>query len=344
VAAFLFFKSLKHFSGPVNEELSDNYYYNKNKSAIHYSPMGNWFELGNTKMDADVESFEVLSRDYGKDKNRIYFKANDITDEVDYASFRVKDRYAFDQEHVYRAYDHMPYNFSEDSSPKETLLIIEGAKPASFENINYDWNKDDKLYFYNCKAVDVDYASFEILNEVCSKDKNRVYLHRSDEIIASSIDVASVKAINEHYIADKDWLYFFQSWEEESEKALIKIPLKDPESIKILKHDYMLVDDGVYYKNVLMPMADRATFKLWEDSYYGVDKNHVYYCEMPIEGADLETFHVFKYQAYTKDKNNAYFSGKIMEGVDLESFGPKEGGGLFKDKNHIYRGDEIVSD
>jgi hypothetical protein len=346
LVGFLLFTSCKHFSGAVNIDLSDSYYYNRKKSAIQYSPMGNWFELGNTKMDADVASFEVLERDYGKDKDKIYFKESDISNEVDYATFRAKERFAFDQKHVFVAYEHLPYALREDISSSKKLFIIEGANPENFETINYDWSKDDKLYFYSYQAVEVDYASFEILNESSSRDKDKVYLHQKNGIIASTIDVASVRAIDGHYIADKDNLYSFERWEEDSEKAFTTIPLQDYKTIKVLEHDYLLVDDRVYFNNMLVPMADRATFKLWNDTYYGVDKNHVYYCKMPIEGADLETFHVFTYQAYAKDKNNAYFAGKAMEGVDLESFGPKEenGSGLFKDKNHVYRGDEIVND
>lgn len=346
IAGFFFFTSCKHFSGPVNNELSDNYYYNGKISAIQYSPMGNWFELGNTKMEADVATFEVLDRDYGKDKDNIYFKAIDITSEVDHATFRAKERFAFDHNQVYVAYDHLPYELREDASPTKNLLVIEGADPESFENINYDWNKDDKTYFYNYQAVEVDHASFEILNEAASKDKNTVYFHRKNDIIASSvIDVASVKSIDAHYIADKDRLYSY-NLEEDIEKALTTFPVRDNETIKILEHNYMLIDSGVYYDNILMPMADRATFKIWKDTYYGADKNYVYFSEKPIEGADLETFHVYSYQAYTKDKNNAYYNGKIIEGVDLESFGPKEEGGfgLFKDKNHTYSDDEIVTD
>lgn len=347
VIALLFFKPFKRFSGHVNEALSDNYYYNGNKSTIQYSPMGNWFELGNAKMDADVASFEVLDSDYGKDKDKIFFKSIDVSSEVDYATFRAKERFAYDQDHVYVAYDHLPYGLREDISPTKTLMVIEGADPVSFENIDYDWNKDDKTYFYNYQAVQVDRASFEILNEAASKDKYTVYFHRKNDIVASSaiIDVASVEAINEHYIADKDLLYSYNYLAEDSEKAMTTFPVRDAETIMVLEHNYMLIDDGVYHDNKLMPMADRATFRIWKDTYYAADKNHAYYSEKPIEGADVETFHVFSYQAYTKDNNNVYFSGKKMEGVDLATFGPKEDESFFyKDKNHTYSDDEIVTD
>ncbi|MDO6761438.1 DKNYY domain-containing protein [Tamlana sp. 2_MG-2023] len=345
-SAFLF-KSCKRFSGHVNENLSDNYYYNGDKSAIQYSPMGNWFELGNTKMEADVSSFEVLSNDYGKDKSKIFFKSVDVTSEVDYVSFYVEDRFAFDQNHVYVAYEHMSYALRDDLSSEKTLFVIERADPESFENIDFDWNKDGKTFFFKYQAVDVDYDSFEILNEASSKDKNTVYFHNKNDIIASAvIDVSTVRVINAHYIADINGVYSYNFMEEDAEKALTTFPVRDLESIKVLKHNYLIIDDAVYYDNILMPSADGATFHLWKDTYYGADKNQVYFLETPIEGVDVETFHVFEYRAYSKDKNNAYYNGKLIKGVDLATFGPEssEGFGLFKDKNHVYDGDEIVTD
>lgn len=345
LAGFLLFTACRPFSGPVDEALSDNYYYNRDKSAIQYSRMGNWFELGNTKMNADVASFEVLGLEYAKDKDRVYYKAEDITAEVDHATFRVVDYIGYDKSHVYVAQEFAHGRMSEKPMPKETMLKIEGANPDTFEFIDYDWSKDDKLYFYNYKAIAVDYASFEILNDVSSKDKNTVYLHKQDEIIPSSIDVASIQVIDDHYIADKDYLYSYSNWLEDMEEALIKIPVKNLESISVMKHDYLLVDDKVYHNNQLMPMADRGSFKFWKDTYYGADKNHIYYLGKPMEGVDMETFHVYEYQAYTKDKNNAYFDGQVLEGVDLATFGPKDADGLlFKDKNHVYRGGEVVTD
>lgn len=345
LAGFLLFSACRPFSGPVNESLSDNYYFNRDKSDIQYSPMGNWFELGNTKMNADVASFEVLGSEYAKDKNKVYFKDKDITAEVDPTTFRVVDHIGYDQSHVYVAQAFVHSRFSDKPKPKNTMLRIEGANPDTFEVIDYDWSRDDKLYFYNYQAVAVDHASFEILNTICSKDKNSVYLHNQEEIRTSSIDVASIQVVDEHYVADKDYLYSYSNWIENMEEALLKIPVKDFETITVMKHDYLLVDDRVYHDNQLMPMADRASFKLWKDTYYAADKNHIYYAERPIEGVDLETFHVYDYQVYAKDKNQVYYDGKVLEGVDLETFGPKDADGLlFKDKNHVYRGNEIVTD
>ena len=78
------------FSGPVNKELSDSYYYSYNTKKIRYSPMGNWFSLGNSLIEqADVDTFEVLSRDFARDKNHIYFRSDIISNQVAYATFEV---------------------------------------------------------------------------------------------------------------------------------------------------------------------------------------------------------------------------------------------------------------
>ncbi|AZQ63191.1 hypothetical protein EI427_13360 [Flammeovirga pectinis] len=340
------FTACMPFSGPVNKTLSDSYYYNRTKDAIHYSPMGNWFELGNTKMNADVGTFEVLSQKYGKDKNNIYFKSIAITNEVDYSSFRVQEHLVYDKNNVYIPFDDLRLNSTYSNDSSKQLLEIKGANPSTFENIDYNWNKDDKLFFYNYLPVDVDYATFQILNEVGSKDKNNVYLHKDNEIIISVIDIESVKAIDDHYLVDKDNVYSFKGWIENSEDALTILPIINSKTLKVLEYDYLLVDDKVYHENILIPNADRASFKFWNNTFYGSDKNTIYYLGTPIVGVDLATFFVYKYQAYSKDKNNAYYEGNKIEGVDLATFGPKDedGIGLFKDKNNTYRGNEIVND
>ncbi|MEL0647906.1 hypothetical protein V6248_10780 [Pseudoalteromonas agarivorans] len=62
------------FSGAVNSELSDSYYFSLGRKEIRYSPMGNWFALGNELvLGADPEIFMCSQRKYdAKDKNGFY--------------------------------------------------------------------------------------------------------------------------------------------------------------------------------------------------------------------------------------------------------------------------------
>lgn len=127
LAGVSLFVACNPFRGPVNKTLSDSYYYNRLKNAIHYSPMGNWFALGNTKMAANVETFEVLDRDFGKDKDKIYYKDKDITHEADYATFRALDGKGYDKDHVYVTLNPIEHRlkkgFKQEKSPIQFLDV-----------------------------------------------------------------------------------------------------------------------------------------------------------------------------------------------------------------------------
>lgn len=93
--------------------------------------------------------------------------------------------------------------FYQDSIPTE-------ADKNSFEELPYNWARDNKDYFYLGKTVsEIDYASFEILESYYSKDKNHVYYE--NEIITGA-DPKSFKHIDGSNDAiDKDNCY---SWGE----------------------------------------------------------------------------------------------------------------------------------
>ena len=60
--------------------------------------------------------------------------------------------------------------------------IIKDADPATFEMVNWQWQKDSKSYFYQGKLVPyIDYATFQYLDYHYAKDKNNVYYN--DKII-----------------------------------------------------------------------------------------------------------------------------------------------------------------
>ena len=136
------------FSGEVDKEKSDSYYYSYNRKQIRFSPMGNWFELGNSLIEqADVASFEVLGRNFAKDKNHIYFKSDVISNQVDHASFEVLDgNLVRDKNHVYVPKDDMP-NDKVQSMPKQSLLYaLKKAEPARFKVIDDVWSTHSKTF------------------------------------------------------------------------------------------------------------------------------------------------------------------------------------------------------
>lgn len=335
------------FSGPVDESISDSYYYSKSGNDVCYSRMGNWFELGNSKLNADVESFEVIAREFAKDKDHLYFRDKVIDKEADMASFEVAkgDYYCYDKDHVYVPFEYLPHEFSSRYQKKDSqLLVVEKADPKTFKKIDFQWSKDDRHYFYYYHPVDIDYPTFEILNKNFAKDKGRVYLLKSFELLAvSTIDPTSATAWNERYIADKDNVYDFREYQDgKVVDSLVAISYKGGD-FKIIEKDYLLFDDKVVYDGFEIENADVATFQFVK-GYYAKDKDQVYCGGKAIEGADPDTFEVFEYLIYSKDKNHVYFDGKILKEADVASFGPpkEKNSLLYRDKYHTFRGDEIV--
>lgn len=334
------------FSGPVNESISDSYYYSKLRNDVCYSRMGNWFALGNSKLNADAGSFEVIARDFARDKDHLYFQDKVIDKEADIASFEVAkgDYYCYDKDHVYIPFEYLPHEFNSRYQKDNQLWVVEKANPETFEKIDFRWSKDDRHYFFYYRPAAIDYPTFEVLNENFAKDKNRIYLLKSFELLAApAIDAPSARAWNERYAADKENVYDFQEYRDGQEvDSLIAISYKGGD-FRIIEKDYILFDDKVVYDGVEIENADVATFQFVK-GYYTKDRYQVYCAGKSIEGADPGTFEVFEYLIYSKDKNHVYYDGKILKEADAATFGPPEKDSfLYRDKYHTFRGNEIIN-
>jgi hypothetical protein len=335
------------FFGAVDEKISDSYYYSSSKKEIRYSPMGNWFELGNTKLEADANSFTVMAREFGRDKDHLFYKYHIIDGEVDKVSFSIKDRLCFDQTHVYVPYDYISFSFRESIQKKNHLMLIEGANPKTYETLENNWSKDDEHYFYYFQQVSVDYRTFKPVNPHFVKDKNKVYLLKSFSLIESSIDPHTAKRLDDRYILDKDNVYDFQIYHDgEQVDSLISIRYKDIARIKIIEKEYLIVDDRAFYDGFEIDGVDVESFKVMSSSYYATDKNQAYHLGKVIKGADPATFTVFDHVYYSKDKSHVYGNGVVIEEADVKTFGPVDDkySLLYKDKNRVFRGNEIVED
>ncbi len=102
--ALLFFCVLlqacySHFSGEVDEHVSDSYYYIKETGEIVYFPGGDLTDTNYKMVDADKATFRPIARDFGKDKNHTFYKAEKLP-QVDYSSL-VGEEATFKKEEVY---------------------------------------------------------------------------------------------------------------------------------------------------------------------------------------------------------------------------------------------------
>jgi len=103
---------------------------------------GAWYYLETLIEGADAKSFQVLSKHYAKDKNRVYHGD------------------------TYR--DGREYYMIKHSRAK----VLEGADPATFRYLNYDYARDRASVFYEGVAFPVkDVETFELLDRAFARDR-----------------------------------------------------------------------------------------------------------------------------------------------------------------------------
>lgn len=303
------------FGNEVNKELSDSYYYTRDNKGIIYSPMGNWFELGKDEMQVDMSSFQVLGRDYAKDKNHAYFKSRAINNDIDLASFRVQLGYTpMDKNHVYILNDNYYHIGQED---KKALKILEGADANTFTQISFDFAKDKNFVYQNyIKRDSLDVASFQEINSRFCKDNNGVYYYSYGDPLRKikEANITETVSLTNYYIRDNNNVYFYVGYKDTgSFDQVVSIPFKDSESIAFFEDvELIKIDTNVYYRGDLIENADEATFQEVKHGYTK-DKNYVFFLGKIIEGADAKTFK-YNSRTYTfSDKNHTYEIGKILK-------------------------------
>lgn len=180
----------------------------------------------------DAVSFEALSEEYTRDKDRVYFKVISqgiflvITlPEADPATFEPLDfNLARDKNHVWIA------NRIQKGADPATLVLVDGgrvfkdkdsvhyaydvipnADPASFTHLASGYYRDkNRIYWCTDPIPDADLATFEVLGgSFVARDKNRAY--RSGRVLPG-VDAATVQFIlddpsGHQIIADKNGIY-----------------------------------------------------------------------------------------------------------------------------------------
>ncbi|TMM56160.1 hypothetical protein FEE95_16175 [Maribacter algarum] len=298
---------------PVDVEKSDNHYYNNEKSDIRYSPMGNWFELGNSPMNADVESFEVLNRFISRDRNQVYFMENPVeAGKVDLESFHIKkgdfmEHIGFDKKYVYA--------FEKVYSTEKTFAKfekIEHADPKTYVRLNWDWGKDKQNHFYKNALIDVDYASFKNINDYFSKDINRVYFHYYENFESIKADLNSFEVFDEGNFAADSSKVFSVTYPSQDETKLVTIPRNPNEEISQLSYAFIQIGERVFYRGTQLKDLDYREVEIIENSSYIKDKHFVYYKDSLVQDADATTFgKISKWEI--GDKNGAFREGKRIE-------------------------------
>lgn len=310
---FWLFQGCSPLGNPVDVAKSDSHYYNNNKSQIRYSPMGNWFELGNSAMRADVESFQVFNKWLSRDKENIFFEAYKVENRtIDLPTFKViNNEYmndiGFDKNAVY-AFSKM----FKDKSYRGFAKVIEGADPNTYRRTDWEWANDGKYHYYRDNRIEADFESFKPINNYFAADSNTAYVRNDTVFKAFDADTATFKILDEssHGIDYKNvyWLPFFTK----NSPHLLIIPYETESEVEFLNRYFLRIGQVIYYDGTVRKDIDGGSFEIIDHSY-SKDVKYVYYKHRRIPNADPESFKPMEGSYKYEDKNGTYHEGKLQE-------------------------------
>ncbi|MBN8576887.1 MAG: DKNYY domain-containing protein [Cytophagales bacterium] len=299
---------------PVNAARSDSYYHHRWKNKIIYSPMGNWFELGYSELEADPKTFTVLSKEFAKDHQHGYWK--DAIQNVEHASFTVDDQgVPKDAHHVYY---HLEYG--------DSLQRIDGADPQSYESYQplnnkwnyYAWGRDKNQIYLNGKKIAVDRATFTVLNATIATDSASIYIIQRDynqvggartgvQVLQKAAHPGGLpRVISENYVQFTNQLVL-SNWKVD----FALLTFEHIESIRIIDDRNLVVNTTLVSDGERMAEVDIATLEILNRDYLK-DKHHVFYDRKKIAEADAETF-TLVFEDYAKDKTHVYFKDQVLK-------------------------------
>ncbi len=180
-------------------------------------------------------------------------------------------------------------------------------------------------------ADSVDAASFQVLSQQFSKDRNFVYYTRvhNESIGLYQIDTAdpiSFEVMGEGLARDSE-----QVW-----SNYVVVPDCDPSSLKIVKEGITWKDaHNAWYQSYKIEGVKSRSFKHLANEYYK-DSERVYWAGSPLRSADPKTFQTFREDLpYGRDHRNVWFRNKRLQDVDADTFQVVQHF-IYKDKNGVY--------
>ena len=255
----------------------------------------------------DKATFQEIDSGYSKDKNSVYVRENrgwKKLEGLDPNTFELVSNYGS----VYL-------------KDKNGVYVISGDS----DNL-----KLEKLPYRDGKT-------FEVMDQLYSRDKNNIY-YKGERIIG--VDIPTFEKIDKYvYSKDKNNIYFRGRKISGVDKNTFK---------KIDELQYSKDKNNIYYGNKKIEGVDRNTFEVIND-YYSKDKNSVYYENNKLKGIDVKTFEkkdkLFHVENFLiKDKNGFYIveeDGNVVplnsQEVDIESLSQLVyKTNLYQDKNSMY--------
>ena len=149
---------------------------------------------------------------------------------------------------------------------------------------------------------------------------------------AEGLDVASFEVLNEEYTRDKNRVYYKVISNDEF--IVIVMPEADPASFELLGGELARDNKRVWYRDEVQPKVDAATIERIEGGPVYKDKNSVFYQYDTIAGADPASFkHIGS--AYYADNKRVYWCLTPIPGADPSNFTVMGDSFIAKDSSRI---------
>jgi hypothetical protein len=197
------------------------------------------------------------------------------------------------------------------------LTLCSKVDAASFEVLSEEYTKDkNKVYykwispgrFWVVELPKADAATFESVGFNLARDKNHVWWYGK---ILPGVDAASLQIVNSGFVWKDDHHVWYQHK---------KIAGADPVTFKHLEQAFYRDAENVYWSDTILKGADPHTFRTFgENSSYGADKNMVWGSTKPLPFLDAPTFDVVHQSVY-KDNKGVYAKGIRIDKAEPKTF------------------------
>lgn len=325
------------------DEKSSFYYYSAGKKKIIFKYMtdtGGFFPIPTGveryELDADPNTFEVLSNVIAKDAKNVYYRGNNLPN-IDAATFEILGPELYkDKNNIYKGH-----------CDGRTMPVWEEVDVNTFEVVgdpySSSWSKDKDGYLYGSERLTVDKETFQIISHSTGYDKDNFY-QVGKRLNADLPTVypwnGKFERLTKYALAD-DSLVIMYTYNKYN--VLETYRLKDRKSIHVYDASgHILEFDGnLYWENNICDIRpDKESF-VGIDEKFGKDKDHVYLSGQIIPNADPSHFEVIdNFTKLSKDNKYVFYRYDILEGADPNtiSFEEQENGqDLLKDKNNQWK-------
>lgn len=252
------------------------------------------FVLCNEKKDGDAS--------WGKDKQYVYFLGSGRIKIADYASFKPVEKSGLDigsdimPSGAYASDKYQVYYYDYDiDTDKGQLLIVHGADPGTFREVDHEKGQDKYRVYVGAKPTDVkDYKSLKKGDWFYTTAR---YVYDDDLSLIKAADPKTFECIYGVWYRDKNHIYTDGKLVEEADVKTFTTKVVWDSYDCTYDDDFNYAKDAhhVYFGDSILVGADPATFTKLDAGETGwtvFDRNHFY------EGEENEVTRAFKRQHF----------------------------------------------